>query len=455
MSPLSIKMSLLLLLLMVTWTTDARIGFKKDLSMDAVFPAPIRRDAGLPEGHLRPLGYQRPADSPAEELDGFPDIRVFYHGYSKQRTPVVFRKALKDEEVFKNWEKDKYLRDTFGKLNITVVTQRPIFHKDEIKRTTQVVKMKRFLSEYEYEDWYISSVIPAEIQQQLSLPTIFNCGVVSRYLQKPEIWMSSGSISSKLHSHHDHNLHCVLFGRRDYVIIRNKYRYNFDFKETYINSGEGYSPIDMENINVYKHKKIKETPWTWATLRQGDCILIPSGYLHYVHAYGRSISYSILFSPTSDTDEDVDEPPCKKGAADTLKPMSEGTFTWSYDGGKTRLTDRQLDADSMRHHLMSLLRDDSQIYFEKFDHFYKDATAGAKDAPPAQQVFDIFKEKIINIQKRDKKRGLNYITRVDIHQLSDDQLMRVANIFNNPNEGKTQKDKSKLKKEELQLNRNV
>lgn len=36
---------------------DAKIGFVKDLSMDATFPPPVfRPDPSIPEGHLRPLG---------------------------------------------------------------------------------------------------------------------------------------------------------------------------------------------------------------------------------------------------------------------------------------------------------------------------------------------------------------------------------------------------------------
>ena len=43
--------------------------------------------------------------------------------------------------------------------------------------------------------------------------------------------MSSGGASSLLHSHEDHNLHCALFGRKDFIVIDEKYRRNFDFKE--------------------------------------------------------------------------------------------------------------------------------------------------------------------------------------------------------------------------------
>ena len=45
----------------------------------------------------------------------------------------------------------------------------------------------------------------------------------------------------------------------------------------YPNSGAGSSPMDMDMLNVYRHKAIAETPWTWATLLQGDCMFVPAG----------------------------------------------------------------------------------------------------------------------------------------------------------------------------------
>ena len=36
--------------------------------------------------------------------------------------------------------------------------------------------------------------------------------------------MSSGGTASLLHSHADHNLHCVLAGRKDFILIQPKYK---------------------------------------------------------------------------------------------------------------------------------------------------------------------------------------------------------------------------------------
>ena len=42
--------------------------------------------------------------------------------------------------------------------------------------------------------------------------------------------MSSGGTSSRLHSHDDHNLHCVLFGRRDFILIEGQFKQNFKYQ---------------------------------------------------------------------------------------------------------------------------------------------------------------------------------------------------------------------------------
>ena len=45
----------------------------------------------------------------------------------------------------------------------------------------------------------------------------------------------------------------------------------------YKNAGSGASTLNMDLINVYAYNKIPTVPWTYASLRQGDCIFIPAG----------------------------------------------------------------------------------------------------------------------------------------------------------------------------------
>ena len=43
--------------------------------------------------------------------------------------------------------------------------------------------------------------------------------------------MSSGGTSSLLHAHADHDLHCLLSGRKDFMLIEPDYKDNFDWKD--------------------------------------------------------------------------------------------------------------------------------------------------------------------------------------------------------------------------------
>lgn len=42
-------------------------------------------------------------------------------------------------------------------------------------------------------------------------------------------------------------------------------------------SGAGRSEIDMDRVNMFKYEDIAKVPWTWSTLRAGDCIYVPAG----------------------------------------------------------------------------------------------------------------------------------------------------------------------------------
>ena len=51
---------------------------------------------------------------------------------------------------------------------------------------------------------------------------MLQCGTSRKYLQMSELWMSSGGTASLLHSHADENIHCVLAGRKDFILIHQK-----------------------------------------------------------------------------------------------------------------------------------------------------------------------------------------------------------------------------------------
>ena len=84
--------------------------------------------------------------------------------------------------------------------------------------------------------------LPVLFNPPIQLPRCLRCGF-SRYLEQAELMMSSGDTASLLHSHSDHNLHCILTGRKDFILIDPKYKQKLAFKSLVIN----YATI----VNLY------------------------------------------------------------------------------------------------------------------------------------------------------------------------------------------------------------
>ncbi|KAK7091446.1 uncharacterized protein [Littorina saxatilis] len=410
----------LIMAAMVFEVAQGKIGFVKDQSMDATFPPPVfRQDPSIPEGHLRPLGWQRRPDGKVKEVEEMPNTREFYEDYVRVSKPIVFRNGITEGPALTLWEIDDYLQFKYGKVNMSV-TVKVMRRKDEIQTAPQVMKLKKFLLDYMYEDWYLASTVPEEMMEELPFPKCVRCGTISQYLQEAELWMSSGGTSSRLHSHDDHNLHCVLFGRRDFILMEGQFKHNFNYQIDFDGALGGHSKLDMEMINSFKFKNILMTPWTYSTLYPGDCILVPAGYLHQVRSYGRSMSLTVLFAPVPSFNDDG----CQL-MEEEFRPLNEATFTWTLFEGQRLLSNWELDAESLRQLLLVQMGSRSSLSYPKFAHFYGEAMNITSEKPTGEEVFHM-------LAPPDKME----LSRADVTSLSAETLQKVAAIFNAPHAGK-------------------
>lgn len=400
--------------------TQGKIGFIKDQSMDATFPPPVfRQDPAIPEGHLRPLGWQRRPDGKIREVEEMPNTREFYQDYVRLARPVVFRNGVTAAPALTLWDNDEYLQTKYGRENVTV-TLKVMRRKDEVQTAPQVMRLKKFLLDYVYEDWYLATTLPPPLRHELPWPACLRCGTLARGLQEAELWMSSGGTSSRLHSHDDHNLHCVLFGRRDFILIESRFRTNFNYQHDYEGSLGGHSRLDMEMINSFKYRGILMTPWVYSTLYPGDCIFVPAGYLHQVRSYSRSISLTILFSSPPTFSDDG----CQL-IEEEFRPLSEATFTWTIRDGHKQLAEQNLDSERLRQLLLLQMGGRPSLPFSKFQHFYNEAMNITLEKPSPEQVFHMLvSEKQVEI------------TRAALQSLSKDVLANVSTIFNSAHAGK-------------------
>ena len=66
-----------------------------------------------PAGHLKPLGWHRPAEPDVDTVNLVPDPGDFFEKYVRNGRPLLMKGAAKNMEAFKLWT-DDYLRYIFA-----------------------------------------------------------------------------------------------------------------------------------------------------------------------------------------------------------------------------------------------------------------------------------------------------------------------------------------------------
>ena len=427
-------------------------GFVKDLDVDIPFPPILDRRDGIPTGHLRPLGWQNRAEGPVHEESVTLAPQDFWDKYVNASKPMVIRGLVFGADAVEKWT-DVYLNKLYGKLEVRV-TQRVQRVSNE---NAQHMDLKKFLQNYRVEDWYLRLIMPQEMQAEVPMPYIVNCGPLvqnlgtlkstpsknaseqaeksklneklkklSKFesldkfelpkigqLVEPYLWMSAGETSSLLHSHPEHNLHCVLDGRKDFILMPieqfkekaakeksnnqkknqqttpnpNSWRSMLDLHEPYPNSNEWYSKIDVDMVNAFKYSVLHESLWYWSSLRAGDCIYIPANYLHQIRSHGRGISSSVYFVNLQQ-DKELTEllkqeafSQCPKNAPLYEKMNKfESHFLWTYTHGERHLNQRNIQGNDAKRYLLYLLHNDEALHFEKFKRFFDEIMHEIKES---------------------------------------------------------------------------
>ena len=63
------------------------------------------------------------------------------------------------------------------------------------------------------------------------VPHCLLCGSFLDYIHETNFWMSSGGTCSVIHYDADHNLHCLVSGRKDFIMIERKHAEDLYFFE--------------------------------------------------------------------------------------------------------------------------------------------------------------------------------------------------------------------------------
>ncbi|XP_071958879.1 jmjC domain-containing protein E-like [Antedon mediterranea] len=400
---------------------ECNVPFPKDMRMDVKFPVQFkssRSGSGIPDGHLRPLGYQRKAEGKVMEVPVVPHPREFSDLHVSKKKPLVMRGAVKDSLAFEKWD-DSFLEENFGNLQVIVELKK----ENRANVVRNVRPLKEFLKGYKTEDWYAVTVLPDEMRSYVKVPQCLLCGSFKKLIQESNFWMSSGGTSSVLHYDADHNIHCLLDGRKDFIFIHPKYSKFLEIANKSPDSGSGYSQIDVEMINMFKYSGFSKVPWQWTTIWPGDCVFIPSGYFHQVRSYGRSMSYAILFT----TEPHFNDTDC--GNEFPYTSLDQVPIFWTYKEGDKVIEMGYMDPASIRQSFLQILREDDRLSFERFMIFYADYFLD--DLEPDLQNKELRADAMKAFSIFDK-RNRGFVTRRQIVEADIEMFKDVARLLDEP-----------------------
>ncbi|RNA10012.1 domain-containing 5 [Brachionus plicatilis] len=462
---------------------SSQSGFQKDLNVNIPFPPILNIRDGIPTGHLRPLGWQSRAEAPVAEEPVVIEPETFWNKYIEKSRPVVLRGLVLGSEASEQWT-DSYLDKKYGHLDIKLAERKQNFKS--YKEKTQF-KLSNFLKGYRIEDWYLNGIMPEEMQREAPISRMLNCGPFTTFcslkdknyeiiieklvknfnktwnmdipkiaqLVEPYLWLSAGETSSLIHSHPEHNLHCVLDGRKDFILIPSEqfssqknpskhdkkkasWRKELDLFESYNGSNEWYSKIDVDKINAYKYKILNSMKWYYSSIRSGDCIYTPANYLHQVRSHGRSLSSSIYFKTfklPSKLEEIFGEikshlfNSCSKNAP-LFESMAsvQSHFLWTYTHSERHLKQKDFNENDAKYYLHYLVKNHSLLY-ENFENFYEEITGELKNRlselkPLIRQALSLTARDIWN-----ELADENILSLDQIYDLSDSKLEKLTKIL--------------------------
>ena len=76
---------------------------------------------------------------------------------------------------------------------------------------------------YQSDNIYMVDALPPPMAHEWQLPKCLLCGGFTDHLMFVFLWFSSGGTKSVLHTDSYENLHCLVSGRKDFVLIEPHY----------------------------------------------------------------------------------------------------------------------------------------------------------------------------------------------------------------------------------------
>ncbi|XP_002734508.1 tRNA wybutosine-synthesizing protein 5-like [Saccoglossus kowalevskii] len=378
-------------------------------------------DTKTPRGHLQPFGSHADPSVITDELDTVPNSLKFYENYVKPQKPVVFRGAAKQSRAYHEWT-EEYLINEYGDLTVRLEARHegnkdiPPGEGGLLGRDT----VKHFIENYQNIDGYIISQVPGPMERDVSIPPCLLCGTFTNGIQEVHLFLSAGGGKTLVHQDPYENIHCVFNGTKKWILVHPDQTDLIYLSPSSLEEFGGYSLIDVDAVDLIKYPKIQQVKYAILTLNKGDCIYMPSGYLHQVRSNGlmnSAVAIWFSFFTKSHPFEGAD---CNKDLE--FKPMSEVDVLWKFDGYND-LQQGHMDIYVLKTVLLTSADKNGQIWLDKFTkHFiqFEDEDEDTAD------YCDNIRHQFCDILD---PNGRGYVTVGEVKELSIDMLKKLLLTF--------------------------
>ena len=361
--------------------------------------------ATLP-GHNMPFGGHMASMGSIDEHDGNMEPHQFWTEYVQKWRPVILRGAAKSSAAFQKWD-EKYLREKFP--NVAMKIERPAEKRKSPFYARY--KMSRFLDEYKSGTVgkggiYAVSIMPDEMAEEFEVMPAVLCGDRRKskipnekhpwltLIYEADLWISHLKTSSQLHYDADENVNCLISGRKEWVFVNTREHWTDipwsegkfpgpDKNGGFEHTATDYSPFDPLKVDMEKFPTLQNVKYQRVMQEAGDCIFLPTGYLHQVTKpnVGLSTAVSYMFMPN----EKYAGPEVCANAPRSPLPLSAFDIAYYYSG--YGLIPQGYDcpfttARSLIHFIkVKQKKEGAGITFEQFELFYRKSAK----APPTTQ----------------------------------------------------------------------
>ena len=245
------------------------------------------------DGHLKKFGSVGPFAKIAETQEHL-STKYFFENYVKTKTPLLMRGIAKEFKAFTKWS-DEYFANKLEGYN----NEYEVYVEKEKKETRNVaislMKMKTFLNEYEAHDFYMISSVPEFLKPDVSLPSVLQCEDSQKTLERTLLWFSSGGTKTVTHWDIWDNILCAVNGHKKVVLV-DSFRFQNLTNSIIDSEDQMYSTMDVDSVDFTKFPGIETIEYYNIDLNAGDCVFIPSKFIHQVDSFERNIAVNFWFT---------------------------------------------------------------------------------------------------------------------------------------------------------------